>query len=230
MVSELSHQPPASPPDASGDWASVLRGPPTPARDDALANLHPLLLRAARFELSRRRAQLSDVGAAELDHLAYQAADDALMAILCKLDEFGSTSRFTTWASKFALHEAGVKGRRRAWQNRKLGLDTRAWEQIVPADEPSTHLVLEDREALAVLRDSIQSDLTPHQREVLTALAINGIPIDVLAERCDTTRGALYETLHAARCKLRLALVVLAPQATVARELRLPSMQCNNST
>jgi len=156
----------------------------------------------------------SDVGAAELDDLAHQAADDALIAILRKLDEFGGTSRFSTWASKFALHETGVKGRQRAWQNRKLGLDTQAWRQIGAADGLSTQVVLEDRETLGVLRDSIRLDLTPHQREVLTALAINGIPIDVLAERCDTTRGALYKTLHDARRKLRLALVV-AGQAEV---------------
>ena len=45
--------------------------------------------------------------------------------------------------------------------------------------------------------------LTPHQREVLVALAINGVPIDVLAERLDSTRGALYKTLHDARKALR---------------------------
>jgi RNA polymerase sigma-70 factor (ECF subfamily) len=38
---------------------------------------------------------------------------------------------------------------------------------------------------------------------VLVALALNGVPIDVLAERLDTTRGALYKTLHDARKKLR---------------------------
>ena len=38
---------------------------------------------------------------------------------------------------------------------------------------------------------------------VLVALALNGIPIDVLAERLNTTRGALYKTLHDARRKLR---------------------------
>jgi RNA polymerase sigma-70 factor (ECF subfamily) len=32
---------------------------------------------------------------------------------------------------------------------------------------------------------------------------LNGVPIDVLAERLDTTRGALYKTLHDARRKLR---------------------------
>jgi RNA polymerase sigma-70 factor, ECF subfamily len=47
------------------------------------------------------------------------------------------------------------------------------------------------------------SSLTPHQREVLVALALNGVPIDALADRLGTTRGALYKTLHDARGKLR---------------------------
>jgi RNA polymerase sigma-70 factor (ECF subfamily) len=45
--------------------------------------------------------------------------------------------------------------------------------------------------------------LTPHQRRVLVALALNGVPIDVLADRLSTNRGALYKTLHDARRKLR---------------------------
>jgi RNA polymerase sigma-70 factor (ECF subfamily) len=52
----------------------------------------------------------------------------------------------------------------------------------------------------------VQTALTPHQREVFAALAMNGVPIDVLAERRNTTRGALYKTLHDARRKLRAAL------------------------
>jgi RNA polymerase sigma-70 factor (ECF subfamily) len=38
---------------------------------------------------------------------------------------------------------------------------------------------------------------------VFIALALNEVPIDVLAERLRTTRGALYKTLHDARRKLR---------------------------
>ena len=204
------HYPPKAALGGDPDWACVLRGPPTPARDDALARLHPLLLRAARFELARRRDQLSDVGAAELDDLAYQAADDALMSILGKLDEFRGTSRFTTWAYKFALFEAGVKGRRRAWQNHELSLDPQGWAGI-DVDSPSAQVVLEDRETLATLCESVRSSLTPNQREVFTALALNSIPIDVLAERRGTTRGALYKTLHDARRKLRLALMEAVP-------------------
>ena len=43
---------------------------------------------------------------------------------------------------------------------------------------------------------------------MFAALALNGVPIDVLAEQLETTRGALYKTLHDARRKLRLALEV----------------------
>ena len=41
---------------------------------------------------------------------------------------------------------------------------------------------------------------------MFTALALNGVPIDVLAERLTSSRGALYKTLHDARRKLRAAL------------------------
>jgi RNA polymerase sigma-70 factor (ECF subfamily) len=61
-------------------------------------------------------------------------------------------------------------------------------------------------ELLETLRDAIDSVLTPHQRRVLIALAVNGVPIDVLAERLDSTRGAIYKTLHDARRKLRMCL------------------------
>jgi RNA polymerase sigma-70 factor (ECF subfamily) len=185
-------------------WIAALRGPPG-ERDQALAELHALLLRAARFELGRRRGQLAHLSAADVDDLATQAADDAAMAILGKLDSFRGTSRFTTWAYKFALLEAGVKARRRAWQGREITLDAESWPQLADASR-SAHERLEDRELLDAVRDCIQSSLTPHQREVFCALALNGVPIDVLADRLETTRGALYKTLHDARRKLRAAL------------------------
>ena len=120
------HLPIAPAVEDSPAWASVLRGPPTRAREDALARLHPLLLRATRFALSRRRDQLRDVGAAELDDLAVQAADDALMSILRQLDDYRGASRFTTWAYKFAVHEAGVTGRRRASQPPEVSIELQA--------------------------------------------------------------------------------------------------------
>ena len=55
-------------------------------------------------------------------------------------------------------------------------------------------------------RETIKAELSPHQREVLLAVAVNGVPIDVMAERLNTTRGALYKTVHDARKKLRAGL------------------------
>jgi RNA polymerase sigma-70 factor (ECF subfamily) len=179
-------------------WITALQGPPA-VREPALAELHALLLRAARFELGRRRTMLSDVPHTEIEDMAEQAADDAMMALLAKLHTFRGASRFTTWAYKFALLEAGVKARRRAWRDREVPLE----DDVFADKSPSAQQVLEDADTLRAVRDAMDSALTAHQRQVFLALALNGVPIDVLAERLDTTRGALYKTLHDARRKLR---------------------------
>jgi RNA polymerase sigma-70 factor, ECF subfamily len=176
-----------------------------PAREAAIAELHALLLRGAHHELRRRRDLLTHIPSAELDDLATQSADDALAAILAKLHTFRGQSRFTTWAYKFVLLEAGVKARRRAWHAREVVLDDESWRRL--ADRaPSAQQSVEDAELLRAIVSAIESALTPHQREVFTALALNGVPIDVLAERLTSTRGALYKTLHDARRKLRATL------------------------
>jgi len=190
--------------DEATDWIAELRGP-AGRRDAAIAELHGLLLRASRFELSRRRGQLAHLAGTDVDDLATQAADDALVAVLAKLDDFAGRSRFTTWAYKFALLEASVKARRRAWHGREIVVDHELWPEPYDAGRTAQER-LEERELMDALRDAIEHDLTVHQREVFTALALNGVPIDVLADRLGSTRGALYKTLHDARRKLRTTL------------------------
>ena len=185
----------------SDAWVAALSSP-GPAREEASARLHELLLRAARFEVNRRRASLPHLRGDDFDDLAMQSADDALVAIMAKLDTFRGDSRFTTWAYKFALLEAAVKLRRRAWQGREVPLEPESWETFA-AERLSPHGQTEQGELLQELQTGIEETLTPHQREVLVALALNDVPIDVLAERLNTTRGALYKTLHDARKKLR---------------------------
>jgi RNA polymerase sigma-70 factor (ECF subfamily) len=185
-------------------WLSALRGQGA-ERERAVGKLHELLVRASRFELGRRQAALSHVRGEELDDIAMQAADDALMAVLAKLDDFRGASRFTTWAYKFALLEAGVKLRRRAWQGREVVLEPDSFTNFADPSI-SAQEELEQVELLSTLRDAIKSSLTSHQRQVFVALALNEVPIDVLAERLDTNRGALYKTLHDARRKLRTEL------------------------
>ena len=185
----------------SREWLRCLRGEGV-AKDDAVARLHALLLRAARFEAARRRPTLPHLRGDELDDIANEAADDALMSVLRRLDDFRGASRFTTWVYKFALLEAAVKLRKRAWQGREVPLAPETWSLFSSAGlQPDAEL--EQSELLATLQSAIADVLTPHQRRVLVALALNGVPIDVLAERLQTTRGALYKTLHDARRKLR---------------------------
>ena len=171
-------------------------------RDEAIARLHALLLRAARFECARRRPALPHLRGNDLDDLANQAADDALISVLARLDDFRGASRFTTWVYKFALLEAAVKLRKRSWQGREVPLEPETWGLFTSAGiEPEAEV--EQSELLATIQQAIGEILTPHQRRVLVALALNGVPIDVLAERLSTNRGALYKTLHDARRKLR---------------------------
>jgi RNA polymerase sigma-70 factor, ECF subfamily len=175
------------------------------SRDAAVAELHALLLKAARFEVDRRRASLPHLRGGDHEDLAQQSADDALVAVLAKLDQFRGESRFTTWAYKFALLEAAVKVRRRAWQGREVPLEEAAWSTLAAATAWAGRSA-EDAELFTVLREEIENGLGPRQREVLVAVALNDVPIDVLADRLGSTRGALYKSLHDARRKLRAAL------------------------
>jgi RNA polymerase sigma-70 factor, ECF subfamily len=185
---------------ASAAWLDALRAE-GPVREEAVARLHALLLRTARFEAHRRLATRPHLREA-LDDLTQQAADDALVAVLAKLDTFRGESRFTTWAAKFAVLEAAVALRRHAWQGRELPVEPEEWPTVADRD-PSPARHAEGRELLHAVRTAIAQDLTPHQREVLVAVTLSGVPIDVLAERLGTTRGAVYKTLHDARARLR---------------------------
>jgi RNA polymerase sigma-70 factor (ECF subfamily) len=171
--------------------------------ESAVEDLHALLLRAARFEMGRRGLPARVAGSADLDDLALQAADDALVAILAKLHTYRGNSRFTTWAYKFALLEAAVKIRRRPWHGRELPLEADDWVELLDEGRASPAGHAEASELIHAVRDAIADALTPHQRDVLVAITLNDVPIDVLAERRSTTRGALYKTLHDARRKLR---------------------------
>jgi len=185
-----------------------------PEQAEAVERLHGLLLRATRFEVNRRQAATgADSGDPDL---AMQAADDALIAVMSKLHTFRGDSRFTTWAYKFALLEAGVKLRRRPWQGREIPLEDDGWAVLQDDGQASPTRHAESSELIEAVRDAIVEVLTPHQREVLVAITMNDVPIDVLAERRGTTRGALYKTLHVARRRLRaqLAKEGLAPDTT----------------
>ena len=175
-------------------------------REQAVARLHALLLRVARGEAARRRASLPSRGMEDVDDLCVQAASDALMAVLAKLDTYRGTARFTTWACKFVIFETSTRLKRHAWRQKKVELDDTIWDRLPDAGPPALQQV-EDDQLMAALHRAIDEHLTDRQRMIFRAAALDDVPIDVLAERLGSTRGAIYKTLHDARANIRRALV-----------------------
>jgi len=186
----------------STEWLERLRSDGV-ARDRAIADLHDLLVRAARHEAERRRGALPLHVAAGLEELTMQAADDAVVLILRKLDTYRGASRFTTWAYKFAIFEISSALRREAWRDRSVAVDDAAWDRMAEGAATEPHRVAEFRELIGDVRRFVLTDLSPRQRQVFTAVVVEGVPIDVLAARFGSNRGAIYKTLHDARAKLR---------------------------
>jgi len=185
------------------DWVSAL-SVPGPERDRALGELHALLVHAARRQVYRMGGMsLGHRGEADVDELANQAADEALLALLGKLHTFEGRSRFTTWAYKFAVLHAANAVRAAAWRGREIQLD--GLELVADtAAQPSQYA--EAHDLVAVVRRLLDTALTPHQRRVVVALVVDDVPIDVLADRLGSNRNALYKTLHDARVRIRNAL------------------------
>ena len=175
-----------------------------PAGQMALRRLHAVLLRASRHQVWRLAHLLPGVGGGDLEDLAQQAADDALVAVLRQLATYQGRARFTTWAYKFGILHACVAVRRQAWRNREVPLP----DTIARIDTSPSPADLSEASQLArAVEALIATALTPHQRRIALALLVEEVPIDVLADRLGTTRNALYKTLHDARGRLRAALL-----------------------
>jgi RNA polymerase sigma-70 factor (ECF subfamily) len=177
-----------------------------PRRESALAELYAILLRAARREAARRGPGVQ-ISGPELEDLACQAAGDALLAITQKAGQFRGESRFTTWAYRFVVLEVSAKIGRHFWRHPTRPLDAESWDRLPdrfgfdPAQES------EWRDLLAALRRAVDTELTPRQREVFVAVALNDVPPDALAIKLGSNRNALYKMMFDARRKLRAALV-----------------------
>ncbi len=204
--SETTQSAPALPQELdveSRAWIDGLRATGV-ERARALDRLHELLLRAARAEAHRRHHLYPEIAGAELDDLCRQAADDAVVAVTAKLDGYRGASRFTTWAYAFAIFEVSVKLRRHAWRRGRIPTadDDATWDRL--AERAGTaETRVESAELLRALRYAIAEELTPRQRQVFVAVALNEVQIDVVADQLSSTRGAVYKVLHDARTKLR---------------------------
>lgn len=183
--------------------------------DDGLARLHERLLRIARAELHRRR---TPIAGPELDDLAHQAAADAMLAILAKLDTFRGESRFTTWAYRFVILEVSSKLGRHHWRTPTATWDEDRWEALPDRLGIGPHEQAEARRLVEVVRDVVDGTLTDHQRAVFIEVVLHGVPLDAICARDGTTRSAVYKTVFDARRKIRAALVANGYLTDAGRE------------
>jgi RNA polymerase sigma-70 factor (ECF subfamily) len=213
-VSAGPWDPPADPGHPAGGPVDRSRGAdlpdrlsrPGPDRDLAVRELHALMVRGCRHQVSRMRDLLPGFDSRACDDLAQAAADDAVVALLGKLHSFEGRSRFTTWAYKFAILQAATEVRRQAWSRREVPLEDPATvhsARTASSGSSGPAAIAEASELVAEVGRALDVALTAYQRRIAVALLVDDVPIDVLAERLGTTRGALYKTLHVARSRLR---------------------------
>ena len=182
-----------------------------PERAQALEDLRERLERGLSFYLSHERSDLSERSTEELQQMAQDFTQDALLKILNNLDTFRSESLFTTWATKIAARVAISELRRARWRDYSLENLTGDGEimptvtslDISPADAPQPEDHTERQEILDLLDDAINTALIERQRTALMAHAIDGLPVEEIARRMDTNRNALYKLIHDARLKLK---------------------------
>jgi RNA polymerase sigma-70 factor (ECF subfamily) len=190
--------------DESEEWVRGLT-PLSDHHERTVTRLHELMLRITRAEAARRRATMPRRAAEEIDDICVSAANDAVVAVLAKLESYRGAARFTTWASKFAIYEVSSALRRHAWRHRKIEIDDTVWDRL-PDTAPAALDALHNAALMEKIRRVVRDDLTERQRLVFESVTLESVPIDVLAERLGGSRGAIYKTLHDARAKIRRAL------------------------
>ena len=194
----------------NADWLRALAGAPA-EQEAAIAALRARLQRGLYWYLARERSDLAGRPAAELQQMADDYAQDALLRILQRLDSFRGESRFTTWAARIALRVAISDLRRARYRDFSLDDLTTGDSSDVSGDpsllhdedSPSPENEAERREVQGRIAQALQDALTPRQRQALEAVVLQNVPLDVVAQRMGSNRNALYKLLHDARRKLR---------------------------
>ena len=194
---------------SNGEWIAALQSQDGAAQSEALADLRLRLRRSIYFYLSQDRSDLRGLAAQELAQMAEDLAQDATLRVMDNLANFRGESRFTTWATKVAIRLAISDLRRARYKDFSLD-ELTADGDLLPlttrlgsAASPTPEKVAERDDVMEKIELALQEALTERQYQALVAVALKGIPMDVLAERMGSNRNALYKLIHDARRKLK---------------------------
>lgn len=190
-------------------WLADLSGSPL-VQEQALQELRERLQRGIFYYLSRERSDLSQLSTQEITQMAEDLAQDATLRVIENLDSFRGDSRFTTWATKVAVRVAISDLRRARYKDFRLD-DLTAEDELLPAAAslnnanplPNPENAAERSDVMTKIDDALRGALTERQYQALEAVALRGVPLEVVAEQMGTNRNALYKLVHDARRKLR---------------------------
>ncbi|MDL5053839.1 RNA polymerase sigma factor [Oscillatoria laete-virens NRMC-F 0139] len=176
----------------------------------ALTDLKERLQRGIFYYLSRERSDLSGLSQHELQQMAQDLAQDATLRVLENLDTFRGDSMFTTWATRIAVRVAISDLRRARYKDFSLETITAEGEIMpgnmnpVAGEKPAQpERAAERQDVLEKIQAALDGVLTERQFRALYAVAVRGVPLEVVAEQMQTNRNALYKLIHDARRKLR---------------------------
>jgi len=189
------------------DWLFALQNT-GPRQAEAIEALRDRLFRGLLAYLGGQRSDLATRAQAELEHLADEITQEALLVILDKLSTFRGESNFTTWAYKIAVHHAISTLRRKRWQDLSLDaltesneLDFSTWAEASVTAHPES---LVERKAIwDRIQKVIDEELTERQRQALIAIQVRGLPLSEVAKQLNTNPNNVYKIVHDARQKLK---------------------------
>lgn len=207
----------SSPERTNEAWLADLQGNGD-VQASALEDLRQRLQRSILYYLSQERSDLRDLSRQELDQMAGDLAQDATLRVLKNLGNFRGESKFTTWANRIAVRMAISDLRRARYRDFSLdnltesgdflavSSDATASPGVTTDPPPNPESAVEREDVLAKINRAMEQSLTERQYQALSAVALDGVPMDVVAERMGTNRNALYKLIHDARRKLKDAL------------------------
>jgi RNA polymerase sigma-70 factor (ECF subfamily) len=190
-------------------WLADLRGAPE-VQTQAIEDLQQRLQRGIFYYLSRERSDLSDLSNHELTQMSEDLAQDATLRVIENLDSFRGDSLFTTWATRIATRVAISELRRARYKDFSLDSMTANGDFLSLTTNPvastaplGPERAAEQTEMLGRIQHALDEVLTERQQQALIAVAVRGVPLEVVAEQMNTNRNALYKLLHDARRKLK---------------------------
>ncbi|MFP4323303.1 MAG: RNA polymerase sigma factor [Anaerolineales bacterium] len=194
------------------EWVTQLQDNTQPdVHETAIEDLRQRLQRGIYYYLSRERSDLVRTSTEDLNQMAQDFAQDAVLRVLKNIHTFRGDSKFTTWAMKIASRVAVSELRRARYRDFSLDDITNDGEIMLHLTDAIQHNTKQnaperatEREDLVRIIDRAFNEvLTERQRIALEAVSLRGVPMDVVAEQLDTNRNALYKLLHDARKKLK---------------------------